>query len=118
MFEELVMWSDAPESIIHGVDLKRQDRAYNSLPVCAKETLEVPDVKLDFSSARRCSICSVVKGLVSASLIVGIMARPGLSLVFPFQFASFPWIFLQFSRVWQGLLQKSHQTHGLLSDLC
>ena len=56
MFEELVMWSDAPESIIHGVDLKQQDRAYNSLPVCAKETLEVPDVKLDFSNARRCSI--------------------------------------------------------------
>ena len=53
MFEELVMWSDAPESIIHGVDLKRQDRAYNSLLVCAKETLEVPDVKLDFNSARK-----------------------------------------------------------------
>ncbi|RVW25444.1 Cyclic nucleotide-gated ion channel 17 [Vitis vinifera] len=68
MFEELVMWSDAPKSIIHGVDLKRQDRAYNSLLVCAKETLEVPDVKSDFSSARRCSICSVVKGLVSTSL--------------------------------------------------
>ena len=47
------MWSDAPESIIHGVDLKQQDRAYNSLPVCAKETLEVPDVKLDFNSARK-----------------------------------------------------------------
>ena len=90
MFEELVMWSDALESIIHGVDLKRQDGAYNSLPVCAKETLEVPDVKLDFSSARRCSICSMVKGLVSTSLAVGIMARLGLSPVFPFQFASFP----------------------------
>ena len=84
MFEELVMWLDAPESIIHGVDLKQQDRTYNSLPVCAKETLEVSDVKLDFSSARRCSICSVVKGLVLASLAIGIMARPGLSPVFPF----------------------------------
>ena len=93
MFEELVMWSDAPESIIHGVDLKRQDKAYNSLPVCAKETLEVPDVKLDFSSARRCSICSVVKGLVSASLAVGIMVWPGLSPFVRFQLAFFPWIF-------------------------
>ena len=44
------MWLDALESIIHGIDLKRQDRAYNSLPVCAKETLEVPDVKLDFDA--------------------------------------------------------------------
>ena len=34
------MWSDAPESIIHGVDLKQQDRSYNSFLVCAKETLE------------------------------------------------------------------------------
>ena len=117
MFEELVMWSDAPESIIHGVDLKRKDGAYNSLPVCAKETLEVPDVKLDFSSARRCSICSMVKGLVLTSLAIGIMARPGLSPVFPFQFAGFPWIFQQFSRVWRGLLQKSHQTRGLSFDL-
>ena len=117
MFEELVMWSDAPKSIIHGVDLKQQDRTYNSLPVCAKETLEVPDVKLDFSSARRCSICSVVKGLVSASLAVGLMVWPGLSPVFPFQFAGFPWIFQQFSRVWRGLLQKSHQIRGLSSDL-
>ena len=117
MFEELVMWSDALESIIHGVDLKRQDGAYNSLPVCATETLGVPDVELDFSSARRCSICSVVKVLVSTSLAVGIIAQSGLSPVFPFQFAGFPWIFQQFSWVWRGLLQKSHQTPSLSSDL-
>ena len=117
MFEKLVMWSNAPESIIYGVDLKRQDRAYNSLPVCATKTLGVPDVELDFNSARRCFICSMVKGLVIASLAVGIIARPGLSPIFPFQFVGFPWIFQQFSRVWRGLLQKSHQTRGFSSDL-
>ena len=111
------MWSDALESIIHGVDFKRQDRAYNSLPVCATETLGVLDVELDFISARRCFIFSMMKGLVSTSLAVGIIARPGLSLVFPFQFASFPWIFQQFSQVWRGLLQNSHQTYGFSSNL-
>ena len=75
MFEELVMWSDALESIIHGVDLKRQDRAYNSLPMCAIETLGILDTKLDFNNARRCSICSMVKELVLASFAVG-NARP------------------------------------------
>ena len=39
MFEELVMWSDAPESIIHGVDLKQQDRAYKFITcVCQRNT--------------------------------------------------------------------------------
>ena len=109
MFKKLVMWSNPPESIIHGVDLKQQDRAYNLLPMRTTETLEVLDVELDFSSARRCSIFSMVKGLISASLAVGIIARPGLSHVFPFQLVGFPWIFQQFSQVWRGLLQKSHK---------
>ena len=97
MFEELVMWSDAPESIIHGVDLKRQDRAYNSLHVCATKTLGIPDTELDFSNARRCSIYSMVKELVSTLFAVG-NARPGFSFspVFPLQFVGFPWIFQQF----------------------
>ena len=82
MFKELVMWSDATESIIHGIDLKQQDRVYNSFSMCATKTLGVPDVELDFSSARGCSICLVVKGLVSASLAIGIIARPGLPPVF------------------------------------
>ena len=93
MFEELVMWSDATESIIHGIDLKQQDRVYNSFSMCATKTLGVPDVELDFNSARRCFICSMVKGLVIASLAVGIIARPSLSPFFCFQLAFFPWIF-------------------------
>ena len=56
MFEELVMCSDAPKPINHGVDLKGQDRAYTSLPVCAIKLLGIPYTELDFSNARRCSM--------------------------------------------------------------
>ena len=52
-FEKLVIWSEAPESIIYVVELKQHEKALGALPVCARETLGILDGELDFSSFKR-----------------------------------------------------------------
>ena len=53
IFEKLVIWLEALESIIHGVELKQHEKALGALPICARETLGIPDGELDFNSFRR-----------------------------------------------------------------
>lgn len=49
-FEKLVIWSDAPYSMIPEAVRNTQDKAFTLLPVCIKEALGVPDdPKLDFN---------------------------------------------------------------------
>ena len=52
-FEKLVIWSEALESIIHGVELKQHEKTLGALSVYARETLGIPDRELDFSIFRR-----------------------------------------------------------------
>ena len=67
----------------------QQDRAFDLLPVCAIEALGEPDDdEPDFNSIRRCSICSLVKRLASASLAVGKL-HPVFSPALLFQFTGF-----------------------------
>ena len=71
-FEKLVIWSEALESIIHGVELKQHEKTLGALSVCAREILGIPNGELDFSSFRRWSICSLLKELDFDSLIVAL----------------------------------------------
>ena len=50
--DKLVMWSDAPESMIHGADFKKLDKAKEVLPKCVKELLGVPCNELDSNNVK------------------------------------------------------------------
>lgn len=111
--ERLIIWSDVPESIIHGMEFKQHESALNLLSVWTTETLGSPNDELDFSSLRSWSICSLLRGLVPASFAVGVTRAVLSPALLFFQFEGLPWIFQQVSWVWRRLLQKSHQTHDL-----
>lgn len=53
----LVIWSEASKSIIHR-DKLRQEKSRGKLPMCANETLRLPNDALIFSSFKSLSTCS------------------------------------------------------------
>lgn len=64
------MWSEAPESMIHGAhifEVQLREVEVLKLPVCAREPLGIPDKELDFSNLISSSTCSLLKVLFSAS---------------------------------------------------
>ena len=112
-FEQFVIWSEAPESMIHGalesgLELRRE--AEKEIPFSAKGEDGVTDIFV-VKRIYRCSSCSLVNGddlefpfCSTLSAFEVWKARPSL-VGFFFELGGFPWSFQQVSLVCHGLLQ-------------
>lgn len=72
------MCSDAPESIIQGLEWLWADSAQESLPVCATVPVGILRDELNFRNLRRLSVFSSVHGDGSTLLAIGIGRSPNL----------------------------------------